>query len=134
MDCQVGAAFAINGQILGVECFGYQGTFGRFFEKLVRSYALDALDWLRDTEGGKASERGARDLLSDLGQLKPKVSSSVGLGENVLMEGENVSGAALIAGGQLLHLSAFRREAGQSDPGSRVGYSRFTQRRGRRSQ
>jgi hypothetical protein len=44
MDCQVGALFSINGGVIGLECFGYDGTFERFFSKLVKSYALDAID------------------------------------------------------------------------------------------
>jgi hypothetical protein len=89
----VGAAFAINGQVLGVECFGYPGTFGRFFEKLVRSYALD---WLKDQGERKPSDGEVRDLLSELGSLQPQVSPSVGLGGgSVRLEGERVSGAAL---------------------------------------
>ena len=43
IEWQVGAVFAINGQILGLECFGCSDTFSRFFNKLVKSYALDAL-------------------------------------------------------------------------------------------
>jgi ARG and Rhodanese-Phosphatase-superfamily-associated Protein domain len=51
-DCEVGPVFAINGKVVGVECFSYQQTFSKFFSKQVQSYALDALDWLEDT--GKA--------------------------------------------------------------------------------
>jgi hypothetical protein len=134
VDCQVGAAFAINGQVLGVECFGYQGTFGQFFAKLVKSYALDALDWLEGQGEKKASDGEIRDLLSELGTLKPQVSPSVGLGDSVRLEGERVSGAALALDGRLLHLSAFRRESGSGGARSRVGYSRFTRKRSRRPQ
>jgi hypothetical protein len=45
VDCQVGAVFAVNGEVVGLEYFGYQQTFRKFFPKLVQSYALDALDW-----------------------------------------------------------------------------------------
>lgn len=44
IEWQVGAIFAMDSQILGMECFGYSDTFSRFFNKLVKSYALDALD------------------------------------------------------------------------------------------
>jgi hypothetical protein len=134
VDCQVGAAFAVNGQVLGVECFGYQATFGPFFEKLVKSYALDALDWQSEQAERKASDGEVRDILSDLGTLKPQVSPSVGLGQSVRLEGERVSGAALALDGRLLHLSAFTRESGPSGERSRVGYGRYTQRRSRRPQ
>lgn len=44
VECQVDAVFAINGEVVSLECFGYQQTFSKFFPKLVQSYALDALD------------------------------------------------------------------------------------------
>jgi hypothetical protein len=33
VDCQIGAVFAINGKVVGLECFGYQQTFSKFFPK-----------------------------------------------------------------------------------------------------
>ena len=44
IEWQVGALFAMDGQIVGLEGFGCHDTFKRFFDKLVKSYALDALD------------------------------------------------------------------------------------------
>jgi hypothetical protein len=46
VECQVGAIFALNGEVAGLECFGHSRIFEKFFKKLIRSYALDALDWL----------------------------------------------------------------------------------------
>ncbi len=33
---------------IGLEYFGYQQTFTKFFPKLVQRYALDVLDWLEE--------------------------------------------------------------------------------------
>lgn len=41
---QAGVAFAIGGQLLGLDLFDQPEVMRRFFPKLVRSYALDALD------------------------------------------------------------------------------------------
>jgi uncharacterized protein YuzE len=41
---------AINGEVAGVECFGHQQTFNKFFPKIIQSYALDALDWLGESK------------------------------------------------------------------------------------
>jgi hypothetical protein len=38
VDCQIGAAFAVNEGVASLECFGYQWVFGKFFTKLVQSY------------------------------------------------------------------------------------------------
>ncbi len=40
VDCQVGVVFAIDGRVVGLEFFGYQKTFAKFFFKLVKSYAM----------------------------------------------------------------------------------------------
>ena len=42
IEWQFGAVFAINGQVLGLECFGCSDTFASFFDRLVKSYA-----WMR---------------------------------------------------------------------------------------
>ncbi len=44
VECQVGAVFEVNGGVVGLECFGYQQTFSKFFSKLVERYALNAID------------------------------------------------------------------------------------------
>jgi hypothetical protein len=41
---QCGVAFAIGGRVLGLEIFDHAEAMRRFFQKLARSYALDALD------------------------------------------------------------------------------------------
>ncbi len=41
---QCGVAFAIGGRLLGLDIFDHPEVMRRFFQKLVRSYALDALD------------------------------------------------------------------------------------------
>ena len=45
IDYQVGAVFMINGQIVGLDCFGKPESFSKVFKKLIESYALDAIDW-----------------------------------------------------------------------------------------
>jgi hypothetical protein len=44
IEQQVGAMFAIDGKVIGLECFRCHDTFRRFFDKLVNSYAMDALE------------------------------------------------------------------------------------------
>ncbi len=39
VECQIGAVFAINGEVVGLECFGYQQTLSKFFQKLVHLLA-----------------------------------------------------------------------------------------------
>ena len=43
-DTQVGACFSINGTIRGVELFDVSATCSKLMPKLIRSYALDAIE------------------------------------------------------------------------------------------
>jgi hypothetical protein len=128
-DNQVGALFAINGEIVGMESFGHWQTFSKFFKKLIQSYALDALDWLE--EGKDEKEVPAADIrrfLEGVQKAPQKTYPSLGLGENIRFQGPFVSGAALVYKEGVFHLSAFAHE-GKIDEGPRVPYQRFSQRR-----
>lgn len=135
VDGQTGALFAINGQIGGLDLFDYGATLRRFFPKLVRSYALDAIDHHR--------ERFPSVLRSDveafLNQLMDTHMTNypgVGEGEDVRLQSPNITGAALVARNRVIHLSAFRYAGNNlenedyfvssqlSRPSARRGFSR----------
>jgi len=130
-DCQVGAIFAINNQVAGIECFGHQQTFSKFFQKLIQSYALDALDWLGEEKEGQVPAASVRRFLEGVRRAPKKAYPSPGLGENVRVQGPFVSGAALVQEGRVLHLSAFSHPR-QRESGRKVPFQRFSQRRKRR--
>ncbi len=130
VDCQVGAVFAINGEVVGLECFGYQQTFSKFFPKLVQSYALDALDWLEEPSKHQVSGESVRRFLEGVQVAPGKSHPSLGLGEYIRFENNSVSGASLVHDGRVLHLSAFRYNGHKGD-GSRVPFQRFSERRRR---
>jgi hypothetical protein len=130
VDCQVGAVFAINGEVVGLECFGYQHTFSRFFTKLVQSYALDALDGVDEADKAQISSESIRHFLEGVQKARGQSHPSLGLGENVRFEDNSVSGASLVHEDRVLHLSAFSRSGHKSD-GHSVPVQRFSQRRRR---
>jgi len=130
VDSQVGALFAINGNVAGLECFGHWQTFSKFFKKLIQSYALDAIDMV---EGAKADNIPAADVrrfLEGVRNTPRKNYPSLGLGENIRAEGPFVSGAALVHNESVLQLSAFAHERKKED-GPRVPFQRYSQRRTR---
>ena len=51
------SVFVIDGRVVGLECFGKPETFRKTFEKLLESYAMDAIDSVKPEEGGKASSK-----------------------------------------------------------------------------
>lgn len=134
VDMQVGAVFAINGKIVGMDCFGKPETFTGVFEKLVQSYALDAIDWLDKKNGHsnvlkgdvtkflKASQRGTI-------ESRP----SVGLGTDMRIESEELAGFALVLDGEILHLSVFVGQNGGKRNIFRSEMQRFSNRRRFRS-
>jgi len=127
VDLQVGAIFAINGRVLGLEAFGCHDTFNRLFDKLIKSYALDALE-LNDTEKPKSVPPDkARRFVASINKCKGSHNPSLGMGENITFGSRSVSGASLIVVDRLYHLSVFKKET----KGSRrvAGMQRFSQRR-----
>ena len=132
VDCQIGAVFAINGQVVGMECFEYQDTFTRFFSKLVKSYALDAIDWAREHDGRKTTPYTVRNFLSAVGKCRSETHRSIGLGDNIRFSSRSVSGVALIEKERVLHLSVFKQN--NVTKSNDIGFQRFSNRRNFRTE
>ena len=109
IDRQVGAVFTINGNIIGFDLFDSPGTFKKLLPKLVRSYALDAID--TDTKKAAAPSREpVEELLLAITQAEAKTFPASGEGVDVRFTGPNLMGAGLIVNGRVVHLGAFRIE------------------------
>ena len=112
---QIGAVFVINGRVVGMDCFGKADTFEKVFKKLVESYALDAIDsGAADKGAGIDEDRVTKFLYSPTG-CKVEPHPSVGLGTDCRLESRTTTGFALAHNGQILHLSAFARAAGDNE-------------------
>ncbi|MCS6918610.1 MAG: hypothetical protein NZM28_02440 [Fimbriimonadales bacterium] len=105
---QVGAVFAVNGEIVGVEVFDSPETFRKMFPKILRSYALTAMT-SPHSETRPISRHDADQFLNALADMPTESFQSVGLGTEAHLNDEQVSGCALLHEGQLIHLYAFRR-------------------------
>ncbi|MGB2929752.1 MAG: DUF6569 family protein [Desulfobacterales bacterium] len=130
IEWQVGAVFAMDGQIVGLEGFGCHDTFKRFFDKLVKSYALDALDSRDASQKESVPPNKARRFMESTLKSKGESHPSIGLGTNIIFESRMVSGAALVNDDRVLHLSAFKKE--KSGHASGVGFQRYSHRRSHR--
>jgi hypothetical protein len=110
IQSQVGAVFFVNGRATGLELFDAPRTWRRLAPKLIRSYALDAVDHAQ--EPVRPSEAAdATVLIRNLISSRPSVFPAVGEGEDVRIDGAGVLGAALVASGRAIHLSAFSVES-----------------------
>ncbi len=108
VDKQVGAVFTINGRTAGLECFGSADTFGRFFKKLVQSYALDALGGHREVDQDwQIQSVRAKALIQAIMKSEGRRHRAVSLGETISFESRTLSGTALVDISRVLHLSAF---------------------------
>ncbi len=105
-DGQVGAVFQVNGRLGGLELFDAASTWRKLSPKLVRSYALDAIDRWQETELLRASP-DFRALISAVMSSQSAVFPAVGEGEDVRLSGPDLTGAALVARDRAIHVSAF---------------------------
>jgi hypothetical protein len=108
---QCGVGFAIGGRILGLEIFDHPEVMRRFFLKLVRSYALDALDVPAANEA--ASVEAVCALITQIGVAQSFSEQALGLGKDVRFNGSEISGAALWAQDRYVHICTFAKN-GQS--------------------
>ena len=126
---QVGAVFMINGQVVGMDCFGKPETFEKVFEKLVESYALDAIDTPESEQDSKVERDQAAKFVHSPTTCRIKPHPSVGLGTDCRLESNSVTGFALAHDDQILHLSAFSKTGTNSKEKSFARMIRSSHRR-----
>ena len=103
LPSQRGAVVAIGGTVVGVELFDSAVAFSRYLEKLVRAYALDAIE--RELgEQPAPSEGDAQAFLDLVWATNAERFKALGEGEDIRLTGQRIAGGA---GGRLVHLAAF---------------------------
>jgi hypothetical protein len=117
-DDQVGALFAIGPRIYGFELFDAPATMRAYLEKLVRSYALDALG-MRDVAEEPPAIESAQQLLESAAQAPSETYPALGLGVDVRVREEKVVGAGLLWQEHLVHLNAFTEATAYRAPRQR---------------
>lgn len=118
VEGQVGAIFAINDQIIGLDLFENSATLDKLMKKIIGSYALDAIS-LVDEKAKNEYGNGVEEFLSSIGEAKIEKFPAIGEGEDFRLSGEKAIGGALVANGKVIHLCAFRQEKdGDNDMGS----------------
>ena len=100
---QAGVAFGMGPGAMGLDLMDHPHTLRTMFPKLVRSYALDALE---APNSPAATPNQMADFLARVGKAECLVRPAVGIGEDVRITGDGISGAALWAGHHV-HLCAF---------------------------
>jgi ARG/rhodanese/phosphatase superfamily protein len=112
----VGAVFSLNGRPLGLEFFENPALCAKLGPKLIRSWALDAIDY--DAEPGAPAEptqRQVADFLAVVSAAPSKRFKVVGLGEMARFIDGQITGGALVFDGRLIHVMAFSAECAKPD-------------------
>jgi hypothetical protein len=103
---QIGAIFGIDGAVSGIDLFDAPDTFSKLMPKLVRSHALDALEIPVDRKTAM-SETEIRRFIDILSAVETQQFPAVGLGDDVRLTSQMISGGALVNDGRIVHLGAF---------------------------
>jgi ARG and Rhodanese-Phosphatase-superfamily-associated Protein domain len=113
---QVGAVFAINGYVAGLELFSHTPMFVAHFLKTLRGFGLDAVDAAGNVDA-PANCREARAFVSQIADAATSARTfpGVGLGETVRIDKGDVIGAALVVEGKAVHVTGFRKSYGSGD-------------------
>lgn len=103
---QRGAVVALDGKAVGLELFDSAAAFARYLGKLVRSYALDALETANGKNVAPPTPR-ARAFLDRIRRARAEHFPALGEGEDVRLSGRGIAGGALLAEGRLVHLAGY---------------------------
>lgn len=103
---QCGAVAAIDGKVVGLELFDSAATFAKYLDKLVRSYAFDALETANDKTLAPPAAEVER-FLARMQAAAAERFAALGEGEDIRLSGEGIKGGALAAGGRVVHLAGF---------------------------
>lgn len=116
---QVGAIFALGGKVIGLEMLFSPDTFAKLFPKLVRSYALDAIEIPGDHSPTSPADSAAS-FLKQVSGVEVLEAPAVGLGKTLRLKSAGIVGIGLRAEEGLIHLAAFRSHGdGETDPSTR---------------
>jgi hypothetical protein len=103
---QVGAVFALNGMPVGAELFDSTTTFQRFLQKLLDSYAMDAVEEELSSTDVPSVEQAAA-FLRRVQVADTQTFAAVGEGEDVRLHADGIAGGALVKDQRIVHLAAF---------------------------
>jgi hypothetical protein len=126
---QIGAVFLLNGKAAGIDAFGRRDTLSRVFDKLLMSYAMDAVDGYEPDSGAPEPEDEAAALLEACRSARVESYDAPALGADGRIFSEGVIGFALAFEDRVLHFSAFSRKGPGGGRGTGSTMARYTARR-----
>jgi len=105
LEHQIGAVISINGEAAGLELFDAAVTWRKLSAKLIRSFAIDAID--RTARRARRSRVSAPDVfVTTIASSPASAFAAAGEGNDVRFSGADIAAAALVVNGRVIHLSA----------------------------
>ena len=109
MENQSGMLVMVGDDIVGLDLFDNKETLKKLMPKLVRSFALDAIE-LNTSKKYQPRTEDAEDLLKKTASANTSIHPAIGDGKNLRLQSEEVIGGALSLDYQMIHLSVFRND------------------------
>lgn len=103
---QVGAVFAIGDAIVGLDLFDAAETLRAMLPKLVRSYAIDAIESTANGTG-PPPESTAAGFMAAVVAARTETYPGVGLGTDIRLTAQALVAGGLVYEGRIVHLAAF---------------------------
>lgn len=126
---QSGILYCIGGRNWGIDLLDHPASMSHIFSRLVRGYALDAID-IERSANRKVTPDQLTSFLQAVLQAPAFTAPAVGLGKDVRIAGRRACGGALWAEDRYVHLCAFSTDASNDSDRPRPGIARPSQRRG----
>ncbi len=112
---EVGGVFVLNGRVFGIERFDAVQTWHKLLPKIIRSFALDAVD--KQSEPTKPLDPDAvAAFVARIAVAPVETYPALGIGENLRLREPGLTGAALSTDGMVTHLSAFLLPVSETTP------------------
>jgi len=112
VEGQVGAVFAVGRRIEGLELFDADRTVAELLPKIVRSYAIDAME--RPLDEIESDPAAAPRFVKHVANTHAEAYPAVGLGTDLRLRGHGVIAAGLLHEEQVVHLAAFAAPGDES--------------------
>jgi hypothetical protein len=100
-----GMVVVVNGEVIGADLFDHTETFRHQWNKLLRSYVINAMD--RRDRPAETPLRDTQAFIAAAQQAKEENYSAVGIGEDVRLTSDLVTGSGLVWEDHVVHASLF---------------------------
>jgi hypothetical protein len=112
-DCH-GVVFAVAGQIAGADLFDHPETLSKLWTKLVRAYALDAME-TGEAAAAPVTTEDVSKWVHAAARAEAESYPSPGLGQDLRLKSDALFGSALVVEQEAVHVELF---ADPASPGS----------------